>query len=75
MVIKAVIDRFEGNKAILLFDDTEDQVVWPKDKLPEPAAEGDVLTVQIEIDAEATAIARKEAAALLQRVLRQNEND
>lgn len=75
MVIKAVIDRFEGNKAILLFDDTEDQVVWPKDKLPEPAAEGDILTVQIEIDAEATAIARKEAAALLQRVLRQNEND
>lgn len=75
MVIKAVIDRFEGNKAILLFDDTEDQVVWPKDKLPEPTAEGDILTVQIEIDAEATAIARKEAAALLQRVLRQNEND
>lgn len=75
MVIKAVIDRFEGNKAILLFDDTEDQVVWPKDKLPETVAEGDILTVQLEIDAEATAIARKEAAALLQRVLRQNKND
>lgn len=75
MVIKAVIDRFEGSKAILLFDDTEDQVVWPKDKLPETVAEGDILTVQLEIDAEATAIARKEAAALLQRVLRQNKND
>lgn len=75
MVIKAVIDRFEGNKTILLFDDTEDQVVWPKDKLPETVAEGDILTVQLEIDAEATAIARKEAAALLQRVLRQNKND
>lgn len=75
MVIKAVIDRFEGNKAILLFDDTEDQVVWPKDKLPETVAEGDILTLQLEIDAEATAIARKEAAALLQRVLRQNKND
>ncbi|MDF2929295.1 DUF3006 domain-containing protein [Anaerospora sp.] len=74
-MIKAVIDRFEGNKAILLFDDTEDQVVWPKNKLPDPVAEGDILTMQIEIDVEATAIARKEADALLQRVLRQNKND
>lgn len=75
MVIKAVIDRFEGKKAILLFDDTEDQVVWPKDKLPDLVAEGDILTLQIAIDVEATAIARKEADALLQRVLRQNKND
>lgn len=75
MIIKAVIDRFEGDKAVLLFDDTEDQVVWPKDGLPDLAAEGDILAIQIAIDAEATALARKEAAALLQRVLKQNKND
>lgn len=75
MIIKAVIDRFEGDKAVLLFDDTEDQVVWPKDRLPDSAAEGDILAIQIAIDAEATALARKEAAALLQRVLKQNKND
>lgn len=75
MIIKAVIDRFEGDKAVLLFDDTEDQVVWPKDELPDSAAEGDILAIQIAIDAEATALARKEAAALLQRVLKQNKND
>lgn len=75
MITKAVIDRFEGDKAVLLFDDTEDQVVWPKDRLPDTVAEGDILMIQIAIDAEATAIARKEASALLQRVLKQNTND
>jgi len=75
MIMKAIIDRFEGDKAVLLFDDTEEQVVWPKGRLPHPAAEGDIVMIQIAIDAEATTIARKEASALLQRILNRNKND
>jgi len=73
MLIKAVIDRFEGDKAVLLFEDSEEkQVLWPKDKLPKPVSEGDILAIEVKVDDEATRIARKEATKLLQRVLEQN---
>lgn len=73
MLIKAVIDRFEGDKAVLLFEDNEEQqVLWPKDKLPKPVSEGDILAIEVKVDGEATQIARTEATKLLQRVLEQN---
>jgi hypothetical protein len=67
---KAVIDRFEGDKAILLPEPDEDrQVVWFRRDLPSEAQEGDILVFRIDIDQEATQRARKEAADFLQALL------
>jgi hypothetical protein len=56
------IDRFEGDKkeiAVLVTDDGQ-QINFPKKMLPRGAKSGDVLTFQIERDAEATkAVAEK----------------
>jgi len=64
--MKAVIDRFEEDKAVLLVGEDEDiEVVFPKACLPEEAEEGDYLSVSIAVDREATEAARAEAEALL----------
>lgn len=64
--MKAVIDRFEEDKAVLLVGEDEDiEVVFPKAYMPEKAEEGDYLSVSIAVDREATEAARAEAEALL----------
>ena len=72
MKITAVIDRFEGPKAILLFPD-DLQVSWPKGMLPQEACEGDYLTMEIAVDREATKDAQTSAAELLKLILEQNK--
>ena len=55
-MIRLSIDRFEGDKkqiAVLLTDDGT-PINFPKALLPKGAKAGDVLTLQIERDAEAT---------------------
>ena len=72
--MKAVIDRFEEDKAVLLVGEDEDvKVVFPKEYLPEEAEEGDYLSVDISIDMEATEAARAEAEALLNELKGDNE--
>ena len=72
--MKAVIDRFEEDKAVLLVGEDEDvKVVFPKEYLPEEADEGDYLSVDISIDMEATEAARAEAEALLKELKGDNE--
>ncbi|MBQ1917827.1 MAG: DUF3006 domain-containing protein [Schwartzia sp.] len=72
--MKAVIDRFEEDKAVLLVGEDEDvKVVFPKEYLPEEAEEGDYLSVDISIDMEATEAARAEAEALLKELKGDNE--
>lgn len=66
---KAVIDRFEGNKAVLLLGEEEIQVVWPRQFLPTEVEEGHILQVNFQIDHEATQKAKAEAESLLQQVL------
>ena len=61
----AVIDRFEGEKAVLLVGEAEKKAVFPKLELPEEAAEGDYLKIDITIDHAATETAMQEAAELL----------
>ena len=46
-----VIDRFEGDKAILKTEE-KDTVLWPKNKLPENSREGSVLVFAIDEDIE-----------------------
>ena len=43
----AVIDRFEGENAVLLVGDDERQVVFPAAALPEGLNEGDYLRMSI----------------------------
>jgi hypothetical protein len=48
--VKATIDRFEGNVAVLLINDWADPIVFPAKFLPEGCREGDVLSLYFEID-------------------------
>jgi len=73
MQIQAVIDRFEGNKAVLLVGDDEAQVVWPKRILPSEVKEGDILRIEVQIDSLATVAAKAEAENLLKQVVEKND--
>ncbi len=73
MKVKASIDRFEGTKAILFLDEGESQLVWPRTYLPTGTQEGDILSLYIEIDAEATAQAKTEAENLLKELMENNQ--
>ncbi|SDF11864.1 DUF3006 domain-containing protein [Sporomusa acidovorans] len=74
MEIRAMIDRFEGSKAVLLAGDREISVNWPKELLP-TVKEGDVLKVEITVDVEATTKARAEADKLFEEITRQNQGE
>ena len=73
MQIQAVIDRFEGNKAVLLVGDDEVQVVWPKHILPSEVKEGDILSIGLQVDSQATVDAKAEAEGLLKQILKKNQ--
>ncbi|MDF2873694.1 MAG: hypothetical protein K0R22_377 [Sporomusa sp.] len=74
MEIKAVIDRFEGSKAVLLVGASETGVNWPRELLPE-TKEGDILSIQVTVDVEATKQAQAEADALFEQIIRQQDNN
>jgi tRNA/tmRNA/rRNA uracil-C5-methylase (TrmA/RlmC/RlmD family) len=75
---KAVIDRFEGNLAVLLLKDGQQQLVVPRKSLPRWAKEGHWLQVEIEnsevhsaeIDKEETARVKERIAEKLARLRR-----
>ncbi len=69
MRVRVVLDRFEGDKAVLLVGDAEQSVAWPRAFLPDGAAEGDVLWLALSIDSEATRVAKEEAEDLLRKLL------
>ena len=73
MQIQAVVDRFEGNKAVLLVGDDEAQVIWPRKNFPIEVKEGDILFMELAVNKEATAAAKAEAERLLQEILAKNE--
>jgi len=74
MRVRAVLDRFEDDKAILLVGDAETSVVWPRVFLPDGAKESDVLWLTMSVDIEATREAKAEAEALLRQLLDANRN-
>ncbi|MDT8900018.1 DUF3006 domain-containing protein [Anaeroselena agilis] len=69
MRIRAVVDRFEDTKAVLLVGDAEASVIWPRAFLPEGTGEGDILSLALSLDGEATRAARAEAEDLLRKLL------
>lgn len=72
-MVSVVIDRFENDKAILLFEDEEKTIIFPKKYLPKDAVEGDYLKVHIAVDQETTNAAREEAEELLANLKKQNK--
>lgn len=71
-MIKAVVDRFEEEKAVLLIGDKEQKAIFPKEYLPQGICEGDYLRLVITYDRMATLAAKAEAEALL-KDLQQND--
>lgn len=69
MIVKLTLDRFEEDKAVLIADEGE-QIIWPKNKLPENIHEGAVLNFDIKTDAEAEEAKRKTAKDLLNEILK-----
>ena len=52
--MKAVIDRFEGSIAVVLFGDDEIKADIPKKLIPKGAKEGSWLKVNIDLDKDRT---------------------
>ena len=66
--MKAVIDRFEGDYAIVLFGEDEIKVDIPKNLLPEGAQEGSWLRVSLELDQDGTIGQKKKINDLLDKL-------
>lgn len=72
VVVGAVIDRYEGDKAVLLVGEEEKQVVFPTEALPAGLDEGDYIRLEISFDPQATEQAQQEADALLRSIQERN---
>ena len=78
MDVKAVIDRFEGDKAVILVGDEEERLVVDRKQLPPGAREGEWLRAEVrddvliraEIDDEETGRTKKRIADKLARLRR-----
>ncbi len=71
--MKAVIDRFEEDVAVLLFGDEEIQVDIPRSLLPPGAKEGSWLTVSLELDLEGERGQREKISEQLKRLRERNK--
>jgi hypothetical protein len=70
--LRAVIDRFEGDFAVLLFNASGIKVDMPRVLLPPGAGEGDILAVTFEVDREETCRQRQKIEALLKKLQENN---
>jgi len=72
-MLKATIDRFEGDFAILSLE-TGEKLNWPKEKLPAGTKEGSVVWLSISIDKEGSLRQRELAKEILNEILK-TENE
>lgn len=70
--MKAVIDRFEGEYAVMLFGDEEIKVEVPRKLLPEGSTEGSWLKVSFELDPEETMARKEKINSLLEKLVNKN---
>jgi len=73
MNIKIVIDRFEGEKAILKTEEGQ-SIIWPKNKLPVNAHEGMILNFNILNDKETEKDKNELAKEILNEILNTENN-
>ena len=70
--MKAVIDRFEGDFAVVLVGDKEIKVDVPRVLLPKKAKEGSWLMFSIELDPEGTEKQKEKISKLLNKLKDKN---
>ena len=74
MIIKLVIDRFEGKYAILETQDNTPLIFnFPRHLLPQEAKEGTVLNINIDIDHEETKRRKDKIQNLLNKLKEQDK--
>jgi hypothetical protein len=69
--IKAIIDRFEGDLAVLKLNGAE--VLWPKTQLPGGMGEGDLIVFQILTDEESQKEKEQLAKDFINNLLKNDE--
>lgn len=69
-VLRAFLDRIEGDLAVLLIEDISRPVHWPARELPEGVREGSVLRMTLQLDEAATHAAQDEIEILKNRLQR-----
>jgi len=70
--LSAVLDRFEGDKAVIRFDDGQ-TLILPKNDLFNQYKEGDALYFLVSPDSDLTSAREKLAQALLNDLLNKNK--
>jgi len=73
--IKAVIDRFEGEYAVLLVGDQGTHMDVPRELLPGEASEGDWLKINFELDREETNRKKKRIEGKLDKLKKKHKKD
>ena len=68
VIMKAVIDRFEDDYAVVLFGDKEIKVDLPRELLPPGAREGNWLNVTFELNPEGTTKQEEKIRGLLEKL-------
>lgn len=68
MNIKLTIDRFEGDKAVLKTENNN-EIIWPKNNLPEQSSEGMVLNFNIQNNIQAEKEKKELAKDILNEIL------
>lgn len=71
--MRAVVDRFAGDYAVLLVGDDEVKVDFPKGLLPQGTEEGTWLKVSFEIDYTGTQRKKEEITNLLEKLKNKNK--
>jgi hypothetical protein len=49
LCLRGVVDRYEGNYVVLVFDDGQ-SLLWPREELPTGAREGVAVTIALSVD-------------------------
>ncbi len=71
--MKAVIDKFEGEYAVVLFGEDEIKLDIPRDLLPTDAKEGSWLNINFELDIEGEKKQREKIESKLERLKRKSK--
>jgi len=66
LIVKAFVDRIEGDMAVLLVGDEMDEINIPKRLLPPDAVEGSSLTLRFETNQESAAQRKRRIARLIE---------
>jgi hypothetical protein len=68
MQLTVTVDRFEGDKAVLITSDGK-VITWPREKLPPDTPEGSILKLSLSEDTKDTSNQRNVAKEILNEIL------